>query len=102
VGFVIKLQGQYGDLINPYDGQNLEKSIITKALHEGLVQNRVNFQDNSQQWTKKDMINKLCTVMGIERRDKHGKLIDVQDPDETYVLTVDNVIKILAIHMRFR
>ena len=66
------------------------------------MQNRVNFRDDSQKWTKKDMINKLCMVMGIERRDKFGRLVDVQDPDETYVLTVDNVIKILAIQMRFR
>ena len=66
------------------------------------MQNRVNFQDDSQKWTKKDMINKLCTVMGIERRDKHKRFVDVQDPDETYVLTVDNVIKILAIQMKFR
>ena len=31
--------------------------------------------------------------MGIE---------DVYDPDETYELTMDNMMKILAIHMRFR
>ena len=39
------------------------------------------------------MIEKLSLVMGIDIFD---------DPDETYVLTVDNLIKILAIQMRFR
>ena len=39
------------------------------------------------------MIEKLSTVMGIEKP---------TDPDETYVLTIDNLIKILAIQMRFR
>ena len=39
------------------------------------------------------MIEKIATVMGIEFP---------YDPDETYVLTVDNLIKILAIQMRFR
>jgi len=102
VGFVIKIEHDWGDLINPYDGQVLERYIITKKLHKSLVQNRVNFQDDSQFWTKRDMITKLCTVMGTERHNEHGNLIDVQDPDKTYVLTVDNVIKILAIQMRFR
>ena len=39
------------------------------------------------------MIEKIAMVMGIEF---------LYDPDETYVLTVDNLIKILAIQMRFR
>ena len=39
------------------------------------------------------MIHKIGMVMGLEW---------VVDPDDSYVLTVDNVIKILAIHMRFR
>ena len=34
----------------------------------------------------------LCRVMGLKEF----------DPDETYELTMDNVMKILAIHMRFR
>ena len=38
-------------------------------------------------------ICKLCSVMGVE---------DIHDPDEEYVLTTDNVKKILAIHMRLR
>ena len=39
------------------------------------------------------MIEKISTVMGVEFP---------YDPDESYVLTVDNIIKILAIQMRFR
>ena len=98
---MIRIEHHWGDLINPYDGQVLEKSIITEKLHKSLVNNKVNFEDNSQKWTKKDMITKLCTVMGTERYDQRGHL-DIQDPDKSYVLTVDNVIKILAIQMRFR
>ena len=40
------------------------------------------------------MIQKIGMVMGLNH--------DVMDPDDSYVLTVDNVLKILAIHMRFR
>ena len=39
------------------------------------------------------MIEKLCNVMGVEWP---------CDPDESYVLTIDNMKKMLAIHMRFR
>lgn len=39
------------------------------------------------------MIFKIGMIMGLEW---------MSDPDESYVLTVDNVVKILAIHMRFR
>ena len=40
-----------------------------------------------------DMIQRLCSVMGIDW---------LHDPDESYELTGDNVKKILAIYMRFR
>ena len=49
--------------------------------------------DDHRNWVKGLMIQKISTVMGIEWP---------YDPDETYVLTVDNLIKILAIQMRFR
>ena len=39
------------------------------------------------------MIEKLCYVMGIHY---------MSDPDDSYVLTVDNMKKMLAIEMRFR
>ena len=39
------------------------------------------------------MIENLCFVMGIEYP---------SDPDGSYVLTIDNMKKMLAIHMRFR
>ncbi len=58
-----------------------------------MLQNQVNLSENYQNWNKDTMIHKIGVVMGLER---------VTDPDESYVLTVDNVIKILAIHMRFR
>ena len=39
------------------------------------------------------MVTKIGTVMGLEW---------IMDPDPSYVLTVDNLIKMLAIQMRFR
>ena len=90
VGFTITPNG---DLFNPRSQEVLEQAIMTPSLYTGLNQNGVNFQDDCQHWKKSEMISKLAMVMGVEY---------VYDPDDTYVLTVDNMIKILAIHMRFR
>ncbi len=90
VGFTITASG---DLFNPRTQQVLEQAIMTPDLYKGLIQNSVNFLDDCLRWKKSEMIKKLSMVMGLEF---------VYDPDDTYVLTVDNMIKILAIQMRFR
>ena len=90
VGFMVT---QDGDLIDPAHRDVLEAAIVTKQLYTGLKQNRVNFDEDYRHWKKEAMIEKVGTVMGLEF---------IYDPDPTYVLTVDNLIKILAIQMRFR
>ena len=94
VGFTVSDQG---DLINPSadatENEVLDPSIMTPKLYTGLKQNKVNFNDDSRRWTKPLMINNISKVMGVNY---------THDPDESYVLTYDNVIKILAIQMRFR
>ena len=62
-------------------------------LYTGLVYNKVNFKDDCKKWSKDDMIDSISKVMGVK---------NLRDPDESYVLTYDNIIKILAIQMRFR
>jgi hypothetical protein len=42
---------------------------------------------------REKMIHKLSSVMGVNPG---------ADPDPSYQLTIDNMKKILAIHMRFR
>ena len=66
---------------------------MTSQLYTGLQRNQVKFDEDYRCWTKDIMIQKLGTVMGLEY---------ACDPDETYVFTVDNLIKMLAIQMRFR
>ena len=73
--------------------QRLESDIMTKQLYTGLKQNGVNFNENYRNWGEVVMIKKIRTVMGLE---------NIRNPDSSYVLTVDNLIKILAIQMRFR
>ena len=84
---------RYGDLIDPALGKVLERAIMTQQLYKGLKANNVNFEEDYQKWQKGTMIEKIATVIGIEFP---------YDPDESYVLTVDNLVKILAIQMRFR
>ena len=66
---------------------------MNTRLYAGLKENRVNLSENYQSWGKKTMIEKIGMVMGLE---------SIDDPDPSYVLTVDNVLKMLAIQMRFR
>ena len=90
VGFMVN---KSGDLIDPVHHKVIEANVMTTKLYTGLEQNRVNFNDDHRTWSKIDMMNKIATVMGMTT---------FSDPDKSYVLTVDNVIKILAIQMRFR
>ena len=66
---------------------------MTPQLYASLKQNQVNLLEDYRYWDKFTMIQKIGMVMGLEW---------IYDPDPSYVLTVDNVIKIMAIHMRFR
>ncbi|XP_022803330.1 E3 ubiquitin-protein ligase rnf213-alpha-like isoform X2 [Stylophora pistillata] len=82
-----------GDLVDPQTGQTLERGLMSKHLRNGLHAQRVDFTTNIETSKKKDKINQLCSVMGVKWS---------HDPDSAYELTIDNVKKILAIHMRFR
>ena len=90
MGFTVT---QKGDLIDPTQDGVLEKAIMTQQLYTGLKLNKVNFEEDYRTWKKRTMIEKITTVMGVNLS---------RDPDKSYVLTVDNLIKILAIQMKFR
>ena len=89
VGFMVSPEG---DLIDAHKDV-LEQGIMTTQLKEGLKYQEVDFEDDYQSWSKEEMVKKIATVMGLTH---------VHDPDKSYVLTIDNLLKILAIHMRFR
>ena len=81
----------------------LEEGIMTPDLYISLRNQQVNLNDNYN-WSRQTMIQKVCAVMGIKgyRDSCESSLEPPQDPDETYVLNVDNVTKLLAIKQRFR
>jgi energy-coupling factor transporter ATP-binding protein EcfA2 len=67
---------------------------MTGALYQGLSQNSVPFNRPFEQRTPEQKLQEVCNVLGIGTQ--------IRNPDLTYELTSDNVMKMLAIYMRFR
>ncbi|XP_040919421.1 E3 ubiquitin-protein ligase rnf213-alpha isoform X2 [Toxotes jaculatrix] len=81
------------DAIEPTSGRVIKKDVMTRALYEGLMLQRVPFNIDFDHLPRGEKIERICNVLGIQWP---------LDPDETYELTTDNILKMLAIHMRFR
>ncbi|XP_036971896.1 E3 ubiquitin-protein ligase rnf213-alpha-like isoform X2 [Acanthopagrus latus] len=94
IGFHLKLNDQKRvDAINPLTGEVIKQNIMTRQLYNGLKLQRVPFNRDFDQLPRADKIETLCSVLGVKWP---------TDPDETYELTTDNILKMMAIHMRFR
>ncbi|XP_032428579.1 E3 ubiquitin-protein ligase rnf213-alpha-like isoform X2 [Xiphophorus hellerii] len=94
IGFHLRLNDRRGvDAINPSTGKVIKENIMTQELYRGLLHQRVPFNVDFDQLPRADKIEHLCSVLGIKWP---------TDPDETYELTTDNILKMMAIHMRFR
>ncbi|XP_072882379.1 E3 ubiquitin-protein ligase rnf213-alpha-like [Hemitrygon akajei] len=94
IGFHVQQNAHGGiDAINPSNGKIIKSDIMTRQLYQGLLLQRVPFNIDFDKLQRCEKIERLCTMLGIQWP---------LDPDETYELTTDNILKILAIHMRFR
>ncbi|XP_059197009.1 E3 ubiquitin-protein ligase rnf213-alpha-like [Centropristis striata] len=94
IGFHLELNDQRGvDAINPSTREVIKKNIMTRELYTGLRLQRVPFNRDFEKLSRAEKIEHLCRVLGIKWP---------TDPDETYELTTDNILKMMAIHMRFR
>ncbi|XP_054702200.1 E3 ubiquitin-protein ligase RNF213 isoform X2 [Grus americana] len=94
IGFHFQPNGSGSvDAINPLNGSIIKRNVMTSQLYNGLLLQRVPFNIQFDQLPRHEKLEKLCMVLGIPW---------VIDPDETYELTTDNMLKILAIEMRFR
>lgn len=94
IGFHLQPNAQNGvDAIDPSTKRVIKRNIMTRELYEGLNLQRVPFNIDFDQLPRGEKIERLCNVLGIQWP---------LDPDETYELTTDNILKMLAIHMRFR
>uniref|UniRef100_A0A8C3GM39 RING-type E3 ubiquitin transferase n=1 Tax=Cairina moschata TaxID=8855 RepID=A0A8C3GM39_CAIMO len=94
IGFHFRPNHSKGvDAINPLNGEIIKRNVMTSQLYSGLLLQRVPFDIPFDTLSRHEKLERLCMVLGISW---------VTDPDETYELTTDNVLKILAIEMRFR
>ncbi|XP_053368256.1 E3 ubiquitin-protein ligase rnf213-alpha-like [Clarias gariepinus] len=94
IGFHLRLNNENGvDAFDPSTNRVIRKNIMTKQLYFGLQGNKVPFNINFDDLPRSEKIEHLCSVLGVKWP---------SDPDETYQLTMDNVLKMMAIHMRFR
>ncbi|VTJ74161.1 Hypothetical predicted protein [Marmota monax] len=81
------------DAINHLNGKIIKKDVMTEELYKGLLLQRVPFNVDFDNLPRHKKLLRLCQSLGIPQ---------ALDPDETYELTTDNMLKILAIEMRFR
>ncbi|XP_048222860.1 E3 ubiquitin-protein ligase RNF213 [Perognathus longimembris pacificus] len=81
------------DAINHRSGQVIKSNVMTTELYQGLLLQRVPFNVDFDRLPRHEKLERLCLALGIPW---------ATDPDETYELTTDNMLKILAIEMRFR
>ncbi|XP_054875809.1 E3 ubiquitin-protein ligase rnf213-alpha-like [Poeciliopsis prolifica] len=94
IGFHLRLNDRKGvDAVNLSTGKVIKENIMTQELYRGLIHQRVPFNVDFDQLPRAGKIEHLCSVLGIKWP---------TDPDETYELTTDNILKMMAIHMRFR
>ena len=94
LGFQISPNGHLLDSNN--QSVIIKKNIMLPQLFNTLSVNRVKLQENYNKLSKIEKVGKIASVVGLD----FGP--NITDPDPDYVLTLDNVIKILAILMRFR
>ncbi|KAM9393995.1 E3 ubiquitin-protein ligase rnf213-alpha-like isoform 2-T2 [Pholidichthys leucotaenia] len=94
IGFHLQPNEQnFVDAIEPTSGRVIKRNVMTEELYEGLRLQRVPFNIDFDGLPRGEKIERICSVLGIQWP---------LDPDETYELTTDNILKMLAIHMRFR
>lgn len=84
--------------VDPQSGKVLIEHIMTQELFQGLQRQRVSLTEDFSQLPRPDKIKRISCVVGARK----GIMDRGFDPDPTYELTADNVMKMLAIHMRFR
>lgn len=92
-----------GELIDMKSKQVLfdNKLVLSKELIQGIdLQNQKILTEDISKLTKLEKIEKLLNVMGVKWA-THGQA-KVVDPDPSYELTMDNLLKIIAIYMRLR
>ena len=80
------------DLVDERTRAPLKRGFMSRHLYQGLVRQGVVFNKTFEDQTREEKLRGLCQVFGVE----------ATDPDDSYELTYDNIMKMLAITTRFR
>ncbi|XP_030630710.1 E3 ubiquitin-protein ligase rnf213-beta [Chanos chanos] len=99
LGFHV-MRGHAGtfDAVDPQSNKMLFRNVMSAELFEGLERQRISLREDFDSLPREDKIQRISFVVGAKKGCVKGQF----DPDPTYELTADNVMKMLAIHMRFR
>ncbi|XP_030610400.1 E3 ubiquitin-protein ligase rnf213-beta [Archocentrus centrarchus] len=84
--------------VDPRSNKVLIRHVMSQELFQGLQRQRISLTEDFDQLPRADKIKRISCVVGARK----GITGSGFDPDPTYELTADNVMKMLAIHMRFR
>ncbi|XP_028423038.1 E3 ubiquitin-protein ligase rnf213-beta isoform X2 [Perca flavescens] len=84
--------------VDPRSAKILIENVMTQKLFQDLERQRISLTEDFDQLSRPAKIKRISCVVGA----KKGIMDETFDPDPTYELTADNVMKMLAIHMRFR
>uniref|UniRef100_A0A8C1VS82 RING-type E3 ubiquitin transferase n=1 Tax=Cyprinus carpio TaxID=7962 RepID=A0A8C1VS82_CYPCA len=98
LGFHVQKFGTILNAVDPRSGKVLMGNVMTQELFSDIERQRINLSENFDELSREDKIRKISFVVGAKKGWEKGKF----DPDPTYELTTDNIMKMLAIHMRFR
>ncbi|KAF4106371.1 E3 ubiquitin-protein ligase rnf213-beta-like isoform X3 [Onychostoma macrolepis] len=98
LGFHVQKIGTILNAVDPRSGEVLMGNVMTQELFSDIERQRINLSEDFDDLSREDKIQKISFVVGAKKGWEKGKF----DPDPTYELTTDNVMKMLAIHMRFR
>ncbi|XP_053269183.1 E3 ubiquitin-protein ligase rnf213-beta isoform X1 [Pleuronectes platessa] len=98
LGFNVKKLQNTLCAVDPHSNKVLIEDVMSQHLFEGLERQQISLTEDFDQLPRQDKIKRLSFVVGA----KKGMTDPGFDPDPTYELTTDNVMKMLAINMRFR
>ncbi|XP_067343642.1 E3 ubiquitin-protein ligase rnf213-beta isoform X4 [Channa argus] len=83
---------------DPHSNKVLIEDVMSHELYQGLNRQRICLTEDFDKLPRADKIKRISCVVGASKGMKDKGF----DPDPTYEITADNVMKMLAIHMRFR
>jgi hypothetical protein len=98
--FGFNVNKQSGHLVDPSTGEIIYADLILprQLIQNIQLQDRNILSENILTLTKTEKIGKLLNVMNIKWHYNE----QIVDPDPSYELTMDNLLKMLAIYMRMR